>query len=178
MAKICKINDCNKMQRTKKYEFCSAHEWHYRKYGDPLGGQIETHGLSKHPLYSVWVNMRNRCHLRTHKQYPDYGARGIKVCNEWRNSFSTFYNDMITGYETGLWLDRTNNNQGYSKENCRWITPRIQQENRRNTRLFEFNGKKQTLTRWSEELGIQRGTLAQRYYGYKWSIDKVLTKGV
>lgn len=81
---------------------------------------------------------------------------------------------METTHEEGLHLDRINNNKGYSKQNCRWTDAITQNNNRRNNRLFEFMNKKLTLSQWARELGINRSTLAQRFYVYNWSIEKTL----
>lgn len=81
-----------------------------------------THGLAKHPLYQVWGGMLARCKNESHKQYRDYGGRGIAVCQEWADSFSVFYEWSISnGYEKGLEIDREDNDLGYSPGNCRWI---------------------------------------------------------
>ena len=74
--------------------------------------------------------MRKRCNNKNHKSYKNYGGRGIKVCPEW-NNFGTFYNDMISGYKRGLQIDRLDNNKGYFKLNCRWVTPSENSSNRR-----------------------------------------------
>lgn len=173
----CIIENCQKKQRTKMYKWCSAHEWHWRKYGDPLAGQIETHGMRKSPIYRAWANMKQRCNDPNYTNFKNWGGKGIKVCIEWDKSFTAFYNDMGETFQEGLWLDRIDNSKDYSKENCRWATPREQQENRTNNRFIEFNGKKQTLTRWAEDTGIKRATLTQRFYKYGWSIERLLTEG-
>lgn len=81
------------------------------------------HGLSKHPLYQVWSGMLARCGSEGHKQYKDYGGRGISVCAEWKNSFQAFYDwSYANGYQKGLEIDRVENENGYSPDNCRWIT--------------------------------------------------------
>jgi hypothetical protein len=88
-----------------------------------------THGLSKSRTYRIWRHMRNRCHLKTHPRYDEWGGRGIKVCDEWRYSFENFYRDM--GEATGkLSIDRIDNNKGYYKENCRWATIEQQAQNK------------------------------------------------
>jgi hypothetical protein len=108
-----------------------------------------THGKSKHPLYLVWNTMNNRCHLPTSSKYYRYGARGIKVCDEWRESFETFYQWSInTGWTKGLTLGRKNNNEGYSPTNCRWETQKEQQNNRSNNIKIEAFNETKTLSEW------------------------------
>jgi hypothetical protein len=88
------------------------------------------HGMSKHPAYKSWVNMRLRCNVPTTTQYKDYGGRGIKVCPEWQKSFLSFYEDMGDPPE-GFTLDRVDNDEDYSPDNCRWVSRLQQNQNRR-----------------------------------------------
>jgi len=81
---------------------------------------------------------------------------------------------MHASWKKGLSIDRIDNNSGYSKENCRWTSKKVQAINRRNTHFFEFGGVSNTLTDWAIEFGLNRSTLAQRVYVYKWSIEKAL----
>ena len=130
----------------------------------------------RHPLLGVFSAMKRRCYNKNCSDYPRYGGRGIIVCSEWQ-SFKGFLNDMEKTFKKGLTLDRINNNGNYELKNCRWTTRKIQAINRRNTKFFEFNGLKKTLTDWAKYIGIKRSTIAQRFYVYKWSIEKCLTKG-
>lgn len=82
----------------------------------------QQHGLSHHPLYNVWREMRRRCDNPKHKWYSEYGGRGIIVCNEWNSSFIKFYNDVINIYEKGKFLDRIDNDKNYELSNIRFST--------------------------------------------------------
>lgn len=88
---------------------------------------------SGHWLYSTYSQMIYRCHSGRGRDYRDYGARGISVCDRWRGDFWAFVADMAGTYKKGLSLDRIDNDAGYSKENCRWATPRMQSCNTRVT---------------------------------------------
>lgn len=93
-----------------------------------------THGQSRsnNPLYGIWTNMKSRCYSPTAKYYPEYGGRGITVCDEWLNDFPAFESwARSSGYAKGLSIDRENNQLGYTPENCRWVTSTTQQRNRR-----------------------------------------------
>ena len=80
--------------------------------------------------YAAWSNMHARCGNPAHKQYKDYGARGIKVCKEWY-SFAKFLQDMGPKPFEFLTLERNDNDKGYSPENCSWETMAKQNGNKR-----------------------------------------------
>lgn len=86
-------------------------------------------GLTDSPTYMTWAAMKNRCTRQSHTAFERYGAKGVSVCSEWLNSFDTFLKDMGER-PSGHTLDRIDNNQGYSKDNCRWATSRQQYENK------------------------------------------------
>lgn len=90
--------------------------------------------VHRHPLYSVWKDMRWRCHNPKAKCFSNYGGRGIFVCDEWRYSARSFVSWAINaGWQRGLFIDRKDNDGPYSPGNCRFVTRRQNQNNRRNT---------------------------------------------
>ena len=95
------------------------------------GDKMKTHGLSCTKLYHCWASMKSRCNNPNSQYYSYYGMRGIKVCEEWYD-FKTFYDwAMCNGYSEGLTIDRIDNDKGYNPGNCRWITMREQNKNKR-----------------------------------------------
>lgn len=98
-----------------------------------------SHALSKYfdrnilngRLYHIWSGMKNRCKNFAHCGYKYYGAKGIKVCDEWLNNFENFYNWAINnGYNDTLTIDRINTKGNYEPNNCRWISREIQSINK------------------------------------------------
>ena len=108
------------------------------------------HGMEKTKIYRAWASMKQRCLNSNNAKYKNYGGRGISICDEWA-SFENFYNDMGERPK-GLTLDRIDNNKGYYKSNCRWTTPEIQNNNKRNNVFLSYNGKTKTMTQWIKEL--------------------------
>ena len=91
-----------------------------------------SHKLSNTRLYNVWSAMKQRCYYPKHKDYYNYGGRGITVCDEWKDDFKAFYDwSMSHGYRDDLSIDRKDNDKGYSPDNCRWATAREQRINQR-----------------------------------------------
>lgn len=128
------------------------------------------HGKSQHPAYAVWRSMKARCLNPKHQAWKNYGGRGIKVCPQWLESFDQFWEDMGPTYIPGRDLDRADNNGGYSKENCRWVT---RKENVRNTRKswVTRSGAPQNLMELAEKSGVSRSTLYYRLNaGVPWEI--------
>ena len=92
------------------------------------------HGLWKHRIYRIYKSMLERCgHTSVAHKYTCYYAdRGIHVCKEWLEDRTLFFDwAFANGYTDGLQIDRIDNDFGYSPENCRWVTPKENQANRR-----------------------------------------------
>ena len=107
--------------------------------------------------------MLNRCFNSKCADYKYYGSRGITVCNEWKNDFMSFYTwAMRNGYRENLTIDRINNNGNYEPLNCRWITKKEQQRNKRNNRYITYGGKTLCLADWSRLLKIDKNTVKYR----------------
>lgn len=134
---------------------------------------------NKGKIRNVYYNMLKRCHDPKNIGYKHYGARGITVCDEWRNDCCTFYKwARDNGYNEDLQLDRIDNNKGYSPDNCHFVTPLENSYNKRNTRKITYKGKTHTLLEWEAITGISKTVLADRIFKYKWSVERALTTPV
>lgn len=121
------------------------------------------HGLSAAPEYRAWQTMRLRCTVPTNAAYPNYGGRGIKVCDRWLHSPAAFIADMGPKPTAAHELDRYPDNNGhYEPGNCRWATRSENDRNRRSNRLIELDGETLPLVAWAERYGIARDTLRKR----------------
>lgn len=115
-----------------------------------------------HPLFIKWVAMKRRCENPSHKSYPNYGGRGIKVCDRWQD-FETFRDDcIILGWQEGLTIDRIDNNGNYEPNNVRFVDLRIQARNRRTNHLITINGQTKPLVEWCEAYNRNLNTVCTR----------------
>lgn len=127
-------------------------------------------------LYTIWVDMKDRCFNKNGKAYRNYGQRNITVCDEWKHNFRSFKQWALSnGYTDKLTIDRINNDGNYEPSNCRWVDNIVQQNNKRNNHYITYKGETKTLSQWSKIIGIPKDTLRRRIVNLKWSIDKALT---
>lgn len=133
------------------------------------------HGLSHTRIDNIYKSMVDRCKNPHNISFKNYGARGIKVCEEWLEDKTKFFEWAFqNGYESTLSIDRIDVTKGYSPQNCRWATLKEQANNKRNSHWITHNGETHTLTEWSEICGIKSATLWRRLK-VGWSIEKALT---
>ena len=137
---------------------------------------LSGHKTNTRSTYKTWEAMVRRCHVPSTAHFEHYGGRGIKVTDEWRQSFVSFLRDMGTK-PPGSWIDRIDNNDDYKPGNCRWATHAEQQRNRRNNIQMSFNGETRCLAEWARLIGIKEDTLRMRVKR-GWSYDKALTKPI
>lgn len=112
--------------------------------------------------------MRTRCTNPNHNSYKHYGGRGIRVCDEWAQSFQSFYAHVGPKPSPDHTLDRIDNDRGYEPGNVRWATWKEQGENRRNTLQICADGITRTIGEWAEISGIAANTIWQRIFRHKW----------
>lgn len=140
-----------------------------------LAGKIvicaKHHGLSRSKTSNIWRGMITRCTNPDDRNYAAYGGRGIGVSDDW-SLFANFLRDMGPCPE-GKSLDRIDNNQGYSKENCRWATTKEQARNKRGNIFLEYEGKRLCISDWAVIKKLKTNTI-QRRIKAGWSTDRIL----
>lgn len=121
---------------------------------------LKNNGIHKHGdgsihrrvrLYKNWQEMWQRCNNPNNKKYKDYGARGIKVCSQWKD-YRVFKSWALeNGYKNDLFIDRKNNNGNYTPKNCRWTTLKENNRNKRNNRMITCFGETKCLAAWGDD---------------------------
>lgn len=133
------------------------------------------HGDSNSKLHKTWVNMRYRCYNPNCKSYGNYGGRGITICEEWE-TYENFRDwSLANGFAEHLSIDRIDVDGNYEPSNCRWVSDKTQQNNKRTNRNLSYNGETHTLSEWAEITGIHWTTLKARI-DLGWSTKDILTK--
>lgn len=158
-------SNCSKCSNTGKLNVVHGHS--------PKTGNSKT--------YTAWLNMKRRCYEPTNNRYLEYGGRGIKVCDRWLEpegrGFINFLEDMGEKPEN-LTLDRRDVNDGYYKDNCRWLDIIGQANNKTNSRLYKNSeGQIYSLRRWCEILGLHYKTEWNRLFIQNKKVVDVLGEG-
>lgn len=120
-----------------------------------------THGMSYTSEWKTWREMKTRCYNQRSTSYPNYGGRGIRICERWLESFDNFFADMGQR-PLGMSIDRRDTNGDYSPENCRWATVIEQANNKRNSVRVTIGGVTKNVHEWAAVSGIRATTLYQR----------------
>ena len=124
---------------------------------------FSTHKESRSRLYRVWIGMKGRCNNCKNKAYSYYGGRGIKVCQDWNESYALFRDwALANGYQENLTIDRIDVNGNYCPENCRWVSMKVQMNNTRANRRITLNGETKPMAEWSESTGLSYETIRNR----------------
>lgn len=135
-----------------------------------------THGLRYHPIYPIWKSIKQRCLNKKHKQFFNYGGRGITICKEWASDPKCFIEWCINnGWQKGLDIDRENNDGNYEPNNCRFVTSEVNGNNKRNNIKYEFNGELLTLPQIARKNNIGFPTLYRRIHENNLSLAEALS---
>lgn len=131
------------------------------------------HGMCYTSEYNTWRALKERCLNPAFNSYRNYGARGIHVDEEWKNSFEKFIDDMGPKPAPDYTIDRIDVNGDYCKDNCKWASTKEQSTNRRNTIRVDIHGEALTLPEIAERTGINIKTIQKRYYSGKRDDDLI-----
>lgn len=136
-----------------------------------------THGMSHTRLHNTWLTMRQRCEKPHCSTYHKYGAKGIRVCEEW-SSFEAFREwSLNNGYNDTLTIDRIDPHGNYEPSNCRWATQKEQQNNRTNNVILTYKGETHGLVEWESITGIPYHILYDRYRR-EWDVDRIFNQPI
>lgn len=113
-------------------------------------------------LYDVHRQMVRRCENPSSKDYPNYGGRGITVCDAWKDPVEFFRWAESSGYAAGLTIERRDVNAGYTPENCTWVPNEVQSHNTRRNVFLTIDGVTKHLAGWAKHFGIKWPTVASR----------------
>lgn len=141
---------------------------------ETVSKQFSTHGQSGTPEHKCWMHIRQRCENPNDHSYPDYGGRGIRVCERWQ-SFELFLSDMGPRPKRGYSIERIDVDGNYTPENCIWATAQQQARNKRVSIWIEYNGERLHIKEWEQRTDIDWGTLRHRYVDLSWSAERTLT---
>lgn len=154
--------DCGNEIVVRKKDLHSGNTKSCGCYKNDICKQVNTtHGMGDTKIYRIWRGLKSRCYCNSQNSYKNYGARGITVCDGWKNSFESFYQWAIeNGYreevvgkrQNNITIERIDNSKGYFPENCRWATAVEQANNRRTNTILYLNGEPDTIANWSRRL--------------------------
>lgn len=143
---------------------------------EKTGNKFRKHGMHNSPEHRTWVEMHRRCYNENNAQYKDYGGRGIKMSEEWKNSFEAFYRDMGPKPGPAYSIDRIKNDGDYEKGNCRWATRRTQNNNTSANVRYDYNGEDLTIAELAEKFKMPYATMRTRliYFPIEAAVDKTI----
>lgn len=139
-----------------------------REQASKIGSANLKHGdacaQSRTRLYRIWSGIKARCYNQNNEEhFARYGARGITMCKEWRNSYEAFKKWALSnGYRDDLSIDRVNNDGNYEPSNCRWTTNKVQQNNLSTNRTITLNGKRFTIAQIADRYSVPHYSLLHR----------------
>lgn len=137
------------------------------------------HGMTGTRLYWAWSNIKSRCYIETNHAYKNYGGRGIKMYDLWKNSFESFAEWAINnGYSDSMTIERVDVNGDYCPNNCTWIPKNKQQNNRTTCLLYTYNGETKNLTEWCNQFNLPYMTVYTRIFRQKWEFERAISEPV
>lgn len=170
------ICDCGK-EVIKNSHYLFSDDFPHKSCGcwhsELIKESCQRHKMSKTPTYKTWTEMKSRCYNEKSPEYKNYGARGIKVCYRWLNSFENFLEDMGERPD-GTTIDRVDYNGDYEPSNCRWADTETQCNNRRNNIHIEYKGETKTLMQWCKIYNMNYNTTRAAYKRGKFSFDEIV----
>lgn len=134
------------------------------------------HGGSDSRLYRCWQGIKQRCGCKSANEYERYGGRGIKVCDDWAQSFKSFEDwALANGYSDNLTIDRIDTEGDYTPDNCRWVSYKVQANNKSNNIVIHYQGQTKTLMEWCEVLNLPYSTIHKRIKESGWDYEDALS---
>ncbi len=134
--------------------------------------------MSHQRLHNIWLTMRQRCSKPNCSGWRKYGAKGIRVCDEWEHSFECFRDWAYAhGYDDTLTIDRLDPKGNYEPDNCRWVTQKVQQNNRSNNVKLTYQGETHSLVEWSEIRNIPWHILYDRHHR-GWDVNRIFEQPI
>lgn len=138
---------------------------------------MKSHCMSHTRIHNIWLSMRQRCEKPNSYGWKKYGAKGIRVCAEW-GKFEAFRDwAYANGYTDELTIDRIDPRGNYEPSNCRWVTQKVQQNNRTNNVRIAYNGEEHTLSEWFELTGVPVHVLYDRKRR-GWDADRIFNQPI
>lgn len=148
---------------------------------EKVSTQFTTHGQTNSRLYNIWCAMKRRCYNPNVKEFPLYGGRGITMCDEWKNDYTSFAQWALShGYDENAprgqcTIDRIDTNGNYEPNNCRFITQQEQMNNVRYNHYLEYNNEVHTIAEWGRILNISAEKITNRINKLGWTPERALT---
>lgn len=180
--KFCRLTYLGESKRIRKHTYgkfkCDCGNIKYIRIDGVSGGDIKSCGCLYNErrnqvglnskeyerLYDVWANMLRRCYDKNSDRYYTYGARGITVCDEWKDDFHAFANYAVeNGWSSNLSIERKDLNKGYYPENCEFITMKQQARNKSSNIRVIYRGENKCIAEWCEILGLNDKRTYRRY---------------
>lgn len=178
---ICKC-DCGVIKnislgsiRQGKSTSCGCYNKEFASKNNRTHGYLVGLNGGHTPEYEIWIKMKGRCFNPSDKNYNDYGARGITVCERWQYSFPNFISDMGVRPSKDFSIERVDVDGNYEPSNCKWLPLSLQNRNKRNSVRFTLNGETMGLTEWCRDLKLSYSMMRHRVFDLKIPFEEAIT---